>query len=150
MKKTFIDRYWLCWRASRPNKLCENVRTKLSTQFVGTYVENLETGEVIQNELSFRSLGEMKLRIEKDGFKMRRRALNALEAIKRKATRAAQKKAAARSPEKKLESLRAIEKTWIRKAKLAATKLKKLRGRIKRLQASASEEQSATESPRPQ
>lgn len=147
MKKThirnYIYRYWVCWKSRksrRRNGLCELLRVKRPGSDDGgssyggeVWVENLETGEVIQNTMTFRTLGEMKNLLAKDRFGKRLGALRALEITKHADVRNAEKRQARRSPKTKLERALDLEKAWVRKAKLAATKLKKLRVKIKRL-----------------
>ena len=139
MKKPRITiyRYWTCYparRSWRGRGLVELLRVKRPAEggFGGeVYTQNLETGEVLQNTLSFRHIGEMTNRIAKDGFKKRTLAFRSIMAPKVKAERAKQCRVQSSSPESKIKSLQNLEKNWIRKSKLAATKLKKIRTKIK-------------------
>lgn len=135
-RKTLIYRYWVVYQARRSRRnrgLCEVLRTRPSAEGYGgeVYVQNLETGEVLQNTLTFRQIGEMTNRIAKNGFKKRNLGLRSIEAPKLKLERARKRRETAKLPESKLKSLVALEKSWVRKAKFAATKLKKIRKKIK-------------------
>lgn len=129
------ERYWVCWQSRRKQKWCEYLRVKKpSKPFVDAYVEDLKTGDILSNLLSFRQVCEMKLRVQSDKFPKRLKALAAMRRKDAVVERAKLRKAQARSPEAKIKRLEILKKKWLRKFILANNKLKKVRRQLRRLQ----------------